>query len=78
MTLSNPSIFPYNTRWPHFMYEDLTMELMNDFNADGDYWEDVSLPWDDYDDYLSPGVINNPSYLNDYEITKDRDVSTEQ
>ena len=60
------------------MYEDLTMELMNDFNADGDYWEDVSLPWDDYDDYLPPGGINNPSYLNDYEITKDRDVSIEQ
>ena len=60
------------------MYEDLTMELMNDFNADGDFWEEVSLPWDDYDDYLPTDGINNPSYLNDYEITKDRDVSIEQ
>jgi len=49
------------------MYEDLTMELMNDFNADGEYWDSVKTPWEDYDDYLPGEELNNESEQPSYE-----------
>ena len=57
------------------MYEDITNET---FQADGEFWESISLPWDDYDDYLPKEDLNNISITDDYEINQDRDVSFEQ
>jgi len=56
------------------MYEDITNET---FQADGEFWESVSLPWDDYDDYLPKEDLNNISITDDYEINEDSDVSIE-
>jgi len=60
------------------MYEDLSNKSLK---ADGEFWDSISLPWDDYDDYLKKEHINNSSsmevYLPAYEKQKDRDVSFE-
>ena len=40
------------------MYEDITGET---FQADGEFWESISLPWDDYDDYLQKEELNTTS-----------------
>ena len=59
------------------MYEDITGET---FQADGEFWESVSLPWDDYDDYLEKDHLNNSSsmvYIPKYEKQKDRNVPIE-
>jgi hypothetical protein len=59
------------------MYEDLSNKVLK---ADGEFWESVSLPWDDYDDYLPKEDLNNSSsmvYLPKYEKQKDRNISVE-
>ena len=57
------------------MYEDLTNET---FQADGEFWESISVPWDDYDDYFEKdgetfrfGELNTVSLTESYEIDKD-------
>ena len=42
------------------MYEDITGET---FQADGEFWESISLPWDDYDDYLPKKELNTDSNM---------------
>ncbi len=58
--LSDPSTIPYNTLLSHIMYEDITSET---FQADGEFWESISLPWDDYDDYLPKKELNTDSNM---------------
>ena len=58
--LSDPSTIPYNTSYPLIMYEDITSET---FQADGEFWESISLPWDDYDDYLPKKELNTDSNM---------------
>ena len=59
------------------MYEDLSNKTLK---ADGEFWESVSLPWDDYDDYLEKDHLNNSSsmvYIPKYEKQKDRNIPIE-
>jgi hypothetical protein len=49
------------------MYEDLTMELIEDLNADGEFWDSVKTPWEDYDDYFPEEELNNESEQPSYE-----------
>lgn len=57
------------------MYEDITSES---FQADGEFWESISLPWDDYDDYLQKEELNTTS-SNEYdELSEEYHVQFEQ
>jgi hypothetical protein len=40
------------------MYEDLTSET---FQADGEFWESIQTPWDDYDDYIQQKIAKEPT-----------------
>jgi hypothetical protein len=52
------------------MYEDLTNES---FEADGEFWESIQVPWDDYDDYLPKEELNNSSSGEYYDPTEGND-----
>jgi len=61
------------------MYEDLTNET---FEADGEFWESVTVPWDDYDDYKGFKYgwkdvgINNDSSEQYNETSEGNDIYT--
>lgn len=57
------------------MYEDITNET---FQADGEFWEAIQVPWDDYDDYFEKdgesfkfGELNTISLNESNEIYED-------
>lgn len=56
------------------MYEDITSET---FQADGEFWEAITTPWDDYDDYFPKEELNSSSSEQLYEITERHDFYTE-
>jgi hypothetical protein len=56
------------------MYEDLTNES---FEADGEFWESIQVPWDDYDDYLPKEELNTTSSYEYDDPTEGNDVFTE-
>ena len=56
------------------MYEDITNEA---FEADGEFWEAIQVPWDDYDDYFPKEELNTTS-SNEYDaLTEGNDVFIE-
>ena len=57
------------------MYEDITGES---FQADGEFWESISLPWDDYDDYLEKEELNTTSFSDNDELSERRHVQFER
>ena len=57
------------------MYEDITGES---FQADGEFWESISLPWDDYDDYLQKEELNTTSSNKYDELSEEYYVQFEQ
>lgn len=57
------------------MYEDITSES---FQADGEFWESISLPWDDYDDYMEKEELNTTSTSEYDELSERRHVQFER
>jgi len=71
---SDPSRRPYNHPLTLIMYEDLTNES---FEADGEFWESIQVPWDDYDDYLPKEELNTTSSYEYDDPTEGNDVFIE-